>query len=119
MSQVYAKDLYPGAWGIVHSRRDEIEAGPNGTFDRIMREELEKNFFTIAKCAEALDVHESTARRLMREEGVDYIMHDGMALYQQGGVRALRVERDMRAEEAVIDRIARAKAKADKKAKKK
>ena len=40
-------ELFKGPWGIVESRRKEIEAGPFGTSDRIYEGEVASNFLHI------------------------------------------------------------------------
>jgi hypothetical protein len=58
MGLVIIEELFNGPWAIVIERRQEIEDGANGAYDRIYQEEVGKHFLPIAKIAEMLDCHE-------------------------------------------------------------
>ena len=54
MPELSLKEMYPTPWGIVESRRAEIERGSHGAFERIMSEEIERMFMSISGVARAM-----------------------------------------------------------------
>lgn len=83
------KKLFDGAWGILEGRRKEIEDGPFGTYDRVLDEEVRKHFQDIKGVAEAMVVHESTARRWMIDCECQYIIHQGLAFFEKTDVKRI------------------------------
>jgi hypothetical protein len=89
-------ELFKGPWGIVENRRQEIEAGSFGAFDRIYQEEAASNFLTIQEAAALLDCHESTARNWLGQCGARYLARGLAHLYYKLDVEKELAERVMR-----------------------
>jgi hypothetical protein len=88
--------LFGGSWGIVEARRKEIENGPYGAFNRVFKEEAERNFLLIAEAAALLDCHESTARRGLTKRDARFIA-DGLShRYYKPDVEETKAERARR-----------------------
>lgn len=79
MAEVILSELYPSPWGIVESRRSEIEAGSHGIFERVLNEEINNMFYPIARVAQIMGCHPSTARRWLHDFDGDprYIIRGG------------------------------------------
>jgi hypothetical protein len=86
-------ELFKGPWGIVESRRKDIQAGPFGSFDRIYEEEVSSNFVPIQKVAALLDCHEATARDWLRQCDARYIKRTLAHLYYTVDVEISKTKR--------------------------
>jgi hypothetical protein len=86
-------ELFGGPWGIVESRRQEIESGSFGAFDRIYKEEVARNFIPISKVAGLLDCHESTARKAMQGGNARYVTEGQSHLYFKPDVDSAQQQR--------------------------
>ena len=84
MAEIILSELYPTPWGIVESRRSEIESGGYGIFERVLNEEIYKLFYPLSKVAQLMDCHPSTARKWLWEDNDPrYIVKDGEMLYHK------------------------------------
>lgn len=86
-------ELFGGPWGIVESRRGEIESGAYGALDRIYQQEVAVNFLAIGMAAAVLGCHESTARKRLREADARFIERDQAHLYYRPDVESLKQKR--------------------------
>ena len=118
MGQCELKDFFDGTWGIVAHRRDEIERGGSGTFDRVLREEMDKNFVDYQGAAEIPEVSPGYASSLLMNKGVRYIMHNSARAFLIEDVNALYRKRLFDKQEARrIAELKKVSAKAAKNAK--
>jgi hypothetical protein len=85
--------LFGGPWGIVESRRVEIESGSHGTFDRIYAQEVSRNFLPIQVVAGLFDCHESTARHWLRKRDARFIACGLSHRYYLPDVEKTKIER--------------------------
>ena len=70
-------EMFKTPWGIVERRRSEIEQGSHGAFDRIYKEELAKQFLSLAEAAKLMRCCDSTARKWLMEADARFIV-DGL-----------------------------------------
>lgn len=89
MPQTTLEEIYKSPWGVVGHRRRDIESGPFGTLDRILREEVERAFLPIDRVAELMSAHPSTARRWLAASDPLYVVTDGRKLYRRDDVAAV------------------------------
>ncbi len=102
MGEVTIEVLFDGPWGIVESRRSEIEAGSYGAFDRIYDEEAVSNCLPIREVATMLDCHESTARNWLNRCDARYIKRALAHLFYRPDVETAKAERVEREAERKI-----------------
>lgn len=93
MGMVTVESLFNGPWGIVESRRDEIESGAHGAFGRVYEEEVARNFLPIGKVAELLGCHEDTARKRLHQADARYIKRSLAHLYFKADAEAVKARR--------------------------
>ena len=74
-------EVFGGAWGIVENRSAEIEQGSCGAFDRIFKEEFDRNFIPARKVALEMDCCESTARSWLQKVSARYVTEGNCCLY--------------------------------------
>lgn len=88
MPQTTIEEVFQGPWGIVQSRREEIESGSFGSFDRIHQEEVSRNFLSLPRAMQLLNRSESTARKRLQD--ARYIMRGGAHWYYLPDVQAVK-----------------------------
>lgn len=87
MPELRLDEMYPTAWGIVESRRAEIEGGSYGSYDRILAQEVAKLFFPLSKVSQLMLCCSSTARKWLWEQNEPrYIVWGGEILYHKDDV---------------------------------
>ena len=89
MPECTLQEIYKSPWGIVASRRADVEGASYGGFGKIMDEEIAKQFIAIESVAELMDVHESTARRWVSREDPRFITRGFRKLYCREDVQAM------------------------------
>jgi excisionase family DNA binding protein len=85
--------LFSGPWGIVEARRQEIESGTYGTFERVFKEEVERTFLPIEETAALIGCSESTARKWLRECDAKFIAIGQLYRYYKPDVEKATAER--------------------------
>lgn len=94
MPQVFLKDLFNGAWGIVAHRRQEIEDGSAGAFDQILLEEMKNHFSDSRDAGKILDIESNYARKLLGEAEADYVLHNNEKYFLNESVNSLARSRE-------------------------
>jgi hypothetical protein len=85
--------LFSSPWGIVEFRRLEIEVGPYGAYERVLEEEVGRNFVSATRVATLFDCHESTARKWLRRYDARFIIRGSSYLYFKPDVEKAKVHR--------------------------
>ena len=95
MPQVTIKEIFTTPWGLLASRRQEVESASYGQFAKIEKEELEKNFLSFSTIARLMDCSESTARRWINRGDPRFIVRDGCkAFLKEDAQRIMWQRRD-------------------------
>lgn len=105
------ENIYNSPWGIVESRRSEIEKGTYGVFERILAEEIGKHFLSTDEVAQLMEVHPSTARRWLHDSDPRYILHEARTLYFRMDAMEIVDKRKRKKEEAAAKKTSAALAK--------
>ncbi len=94
MPKVELNELFGSAWGLVKDRRREIETGPYGTFERVLKEELAAQFRSASRVANGWGVSETTARRWLNDCFARYIVNSGTKLFLNEDVKVCMAARE-------------------------
>ena len=107
MRLVTIEEIYKSFWGLVESRREEIEQSPSGGFEKIYREELDRQFPNFRRITTIMQCSESTARKWAVKYKCRYILHEGIQRVLASDV--LKMASDWEAIEAERERKRREK----------
>jgi hypothetical protein len=111
MGETSIEDLFDGPWGIVESRRSEVETGSYGAFDRVYDEEVVSNFLPIREVASMLGCHESTARDWLNRCDARYIKRSLAHLFYRPDVETAKAKRaELKADRKASQRAAKGNA---------
>ena len=77
IEQFYGKE----SWGIVRHRRDEIENGPFGSFEKIVAEEFGKRFCILDQAGAAMRLRPRSSVYWLRVSDARFIIHNGVKHY--------------------------------------
>jgi hypothetical protein len=81
MQYTTIEEIHKSPWGIVARRRKEIERGAYGVFDKVLAEEIDKQFPTAKMAAKIMVCSESTARRWLQDSDSRFIVHEGITRF--------------------------------------
>lgn len=95
MPQIELHDVFKSPRGIVEGRWDEIESAGYGAFDRILDEEVRKQFLSTEHVAYLMDACTSTARRWLRDHNPRYIVYETKTLYLREDAEAVVAARTL------------------------
>lgn len=102
MKYTTMEEIHKSSWGIVEGRRADIEASSFGHFDKILAEEIDRQFPTAKSVAAMMDCSESTARRWLHDsKTLRWISYEGQMRFEINDVMAIvRGRRDEMLEKA-------------------
>lgn len=75
------EEIFKSSWGIIEHRREEVESGKFGIFEKVMEEEINNQFLHCDGVAALMEAHPSTAMRWLDDANARFIVHATRKLF--------------------------------------